>query len=102
LKTEIENGIPPDAYEAALKAIDAVAVKHSSVRTAITDRKAVTRSLPRIMQTGNRAPVKLDNLISVFEAEHPEIVSGYKTARTIIHTGIRHKDDETPDVAEAS
>jgi hypothetical protein len=46
--------------------------------------------------------VELDNLISVFAAEHPEAVSGYKTARTIVHTGIRHKDDEAPDVAEAS
>jgi hypothetical protein len=95
----VRYGVPADAYEAALEAINALEGTQTAVRTAISGRKAVTDSVYFIMKAGALALAKLDNLVHVFELQYPEFVAGYKAARTIIHTGIRHKDDESTEAA---
>jgi hypothetical protein len=89
----VRYGLAPEAFDAALKAIEALQTKQSAVRTAISGKKAVTGSLSSVMKSGTRALTKLDNLVYVFELAHPEFVSGYQTARSIVHAGIRHRDD---------
>ena len=92
-------GVPPDAYDAALEAINVLEGTQTAVRTAISGRKVVTGSVYSIMKAGNLALAKLDNLVYVFEQQYPEFVAGYKAARTVIHTGIRHKDNESTEAA---
>ena len=87
-------GVAPEAYETALAVIEALQSKQSAVRTAISGRKAVTRSLSSIMKAGTLALAKLDNLVYVFELKHPDFISSYKTARSIVHAGTRHKEDD--------
>ncbi len=87
-------GMEPGAFRAASDSLDALLDFEGAVRTSISGRKAVTQSMDPIMEAGTRALARLDNLVHVFDGASPEFVSGYRTARAIVHTSVMRRNDD--------
>ena len=85
----VTYGTRPEAYDKALDTISALEAKQTDVRTAITSRKAVTASIASITAAATQALKRLDDLVFLYEDDHPEFAAGYKTARGIFHTATR-------------
>ncbi len=94
-----EYGVHWEAYERALEVIAEMEDTQSSVRTAIKRKKAVTSVLPAIMNEGQEALMRMDNLVHVFERDNPKFVAEYKAIRVMVHSGSRHKDDDATSAA---
>ena len=92
-------GVTPEDCDAALEAVVAMEGAQSFVRTAITSRKAVTMNVPAIIAAGRAALAKMDDLVHLFGQTDPKFVSGYKTARRIVHAASRSKDDPLAEAA---
>jgi hypothetical protein len=88
-----DYGVAADAIDAALKAIAKMEEAQSSVRSAITGKKAMTESVPDILESGRLALAKMDRIVHVFEAQDAAFVSGYRTARGTIRVSVKPKDD---------
>ncbi len=89
----LEYGITKGEYEAALHAIEAYDQAITAPREAVAGRKAVTASVPALMKAGADILVRLDNLVHLFEAAHPQFVEAYKANRIIVDAGRRGSGD---------
>ncbi len=91
----LEYGVPEDAWDSAAEAVLALEQMQSKVRRSITAQKAVTASLPSIVEAGRLAMLKLDFLVHLFESTDPVFTSGFRTARRIVNNGFRHEGENT-------
>jgi len=88
----VPYGVTEDVINAAEKALRALEEFQAIVRTTITEKKAVTGTVPTIMRSGRLALAKMDRLVHIFEPVDAGFVSGYKAVRTVVNAGVRHKD----------
>jgi hypothetical protein len=94
-----DYGITDDAINDARTAIALMEKAQSSVRSSIAAKKAMTDSIPEIMESGRLALAKMDRMMRIFEAQDAALVAGYKTARGIMHVNVKVKGDDPPAAA---
>jgi hypothetical protein len=87
-------GITKDDLSEARTAVNSFQLAEVHPRTIIAERKAITASVPVIMQNGRLALGKMDLLIDTFSEDHPEFVSQFKEARLVVDSGTRHRNPE--------
>ncbi len=89
-----DYGVKSSAVKAAQQTIDAYEAAQPAARVVVSERSATTDSIPAILKDGRLALTKTDGLIHTFG--DPQFAAGYKAARHVVHTGIRHKKPGKP------
>lgn len=101
-----DYGVTQAMLDALQEAIDSYSSETPKPRAAISNRKAVAADLARLFdETDEILKERMDKLVEIFKASHPDFVKIYESARRIVAPHVTHtqlkgtivdKDDKTP------
>jgi hypothetical protein len=80
-----DYGITQDALNSLQTAIDTYSADTPKTRTAISQRKTTTANLAALFdETDTLLKDRLDRLVQIFKAAHPEFVQAYEVTRRVV------------------